>query len=711
MVNFYTTSGSPAFAPTLTREVIDMSRVIAHDRQINAGARYERYQRHTSIKTTVSSHKFNCDDQTAGGATAVFPHHHYGIELAPLQANGQLGLFVQRGSFTPTVGAKTATTNVTLVDEADGWYYMRLVPYDASNNVVTANQSMCVGYWVTVDRNGQARDSPWTIRQAGNFAWVHPVFAGPVYNTWIVYPKSAVTPQANPLPLRLTVTPFNTYLTYTSLARVELIGGSDAGDSNLHYPCLTADGVLVCSNSQGYEPTGMFAQYPSHPDVDGERGIARAPYALFLKGGRDGKVYGLTPHSMFVINSTGLKKTLAGITHVGTPPHWEDAPTTATDPRLRIQGNWDASIPVDQRWPRESWGFVWDPRSLLLDTNATPIGGELPHLPYTTDLGEVINGPRAFVVDSLNRLLELQFNGSNRDTPAVIKVKLTGLSDPWQITLTGQDTFCISERTAHRISEWNFQTWTKIRDVVSSPGASAVGFVQFPDSRRRFQWAAGQSVTTARTYDVVAPEGVECLYTHPTLGRWLYYGSLAKGEVERVHLDTLVREHVCYPTLSSPAGGVGSYFVQFAVSDGTFYPEGSVFTTTYYNGPEWGKPEGFKPDGTRIQLQNNLPGYGVNQGAGVPTNGSHYTIGVAIKDGRMFVSDSSGQIYYFCQKDAYDVDLTGNSTKAQSGYDQWVDRGYSVMHGPYALNRTTAPLPWGEHVDMDWWMTNVLRLT
>jgi hypothetical protein len=709
MVNFYTSASStstPAFVPTLTREEISMSRVIAHDRQLNAGARYERFQRHTTIKTTVSSHKFNCDDQTGGGATAVFPHHHYGIELAPLNANGQLGEYVERGTFTPAVGARTHTTDITLGSEPDGWYLLRIVAYDASNNVIATNG--CVKYWITIDRNGQARDSPWTVRQAGNFAWVHPVAAGPIYNQWIVYPKEAVTPQARPLPARFSVTPFSTNLTYTSLARVELLGGSDTADQNLYYPLLTEDGVLVAANSQGYEPSGMFLKYPNHADVDGERGIAMSPYPLFLRGGRNGKVYGMTPHSMFVIDSTGKKKTLCGITHSGTPYYWEHPATVPTDPRIRIVGNWDASIPADERWPRESWGFVWDPRSLLLDTTAAPIGGELPHLPYTTGLGETINGPRAFFVDSLNRLVEVQFNGSNRDTPPVCKVKLSGLFDPWSIALTSETTIAISERGANRISEWNFQTWTKVRDIVSSPTASVVGRVGATDARRRFSFWPGQSATTARTYDVVGPEGLDCHYTHPTLGRWLYYGSLAQEQVRRVHLDTGVIEHVCYPTIASPGGGVGSYYVQFAVSDGTFGPAGGLFTTTFYNGPEWGKPEAFKPDGTRWLLQNNAAGYGVNMGAGVPTNGSHYSIGVACHEGRLFTGDSSGQIYYMCKRDGYDNMLNG--TVAYSGWTQWVHRGYFLVHGPYSLNKTTNPLPYGEHPDMDYWMDYVVRL-
>jgi len=711
MVGFYTTSpqnAAPAFTPVIVREVMDLSTVIAHDNQLHAGSRYERYNRHTSITTTVSSHKFNCDDQSAGGAPRVFPHHHYGIELAPLLPSGQLGTYVERGSFTPAAGVKTATTNITLDTETDGWYLMRLVPYDISN--VVQLSFGCVKYWITVDRSGQAKDSPWVVSQIGNFDWDHGVGA---QNIWIIIPKALMGPIAQPLPERHTVTSFNTALTSTQLALVNVVQRGDNNDAIPRFPVKTSAGVMVTSNKMGYEAAEMFSKYPAQPDLDGPRGIATTPYPLFLRGGRNGKVYGMTPHSFFVVDSTGYKRTLCGITHVGPfPPHWETAPTIYSDPRIRIVGDWDPSIPLDERWPRECWGFVWDPRSLIVDFESPPetwVGGEPPHVPYTTALGEIINGPRGFFVDSLNRCVEVQFSGNNRETPPVCKVKIAGLSDPWSIAITSESTIAIAERMANKISEWNFETWTKIRDIVSSPSAALVGGIGATDSRRRFSYYPGQSTTTARTYDVVAPEGIDCLHESATIGRWLYYSSMAKGQVERIHLDTGVREHVAYPTLAG-TGGVGSYFVLISLSDGSFGPEGTVFTTTFYNGPRLGKPQAFLPGGSEWVL--TALAYGAIQGAGGKWTTSQYALGVSAHQGRLWFADQTGQIAYICKTDAYDEPISApDMAKAVAGQDKWHTRGYSMQHGPFATSITDTPLPWGEDADMDWWMTHILRLT
>jgi hypothetical protein len=691
---------------SLVREMIDITRVVAFDKQLTAGARYERWQKHLSIETTVSTHKINCDDQAVGGATVAFPYPRYGVEFAKLNDDKTLAPAVERGTFSPAAGAKTANVTITLGSETDGWYLTQIVGYDAAGARVAGHG---MKYWVVIDRNGQAKNSPLTVRQSSNYDWAHkpasnPAPAGKGWYSYVIYAKAAVTPQARPLPARDAVTPFATALTNASLARVALIPTTDSGDSDTHYPCVTNRGVLVSDNVQGYEPYHMFLKYPQIPDVDGPRGVCTTPFPLGLKGGRNGKVYGLSPHSLFVVDATGAKRTLAGITCVA-PYYWEHAPTSPTDPRIKIVGDWDASVPADERWPHEAWAFDWDPRSLLLDNNAAPIGGEQPHLSYTAANGDVINGPRGFWVDSLNRLVEIQFNGSNRAAPGKCRVRLSGLSDPWGMAVSGNSVY-ISERKANRVSEYNIETWTKVRDVVSSPDASVVGFVQgLP--RRRFRWNLGQSQTTARNYDCVAPESLVIR----TIGgiRWLYVGSMAKGEVERIDLDNGTREHVAYPVMAVSGNGVDSYFLQIAVSDGSFGPAGSVFTTTFYNGPALGKPQAILPNGTPWPYNGGEVGYGVDMGAGRPWNGSHYALAVDCHEGRLFCSDSSGAINYFCKADAYDKPI--DSAKARAGHEKWINEGHSAEHGPYAINRTTNPLPWGKDANLDYWMTNILRLT
>lgn len=682
---------------SLVRQTVNLQRVVALDRQLMSGSRYERYQKHTSLNQTVNVLKINCDDQTQGGLPVAFAYPKYGLQFAPLMPDNSVGSFIERGTVTVQPGTtKTANLTATLGNEPDGWYLTRLVAYDAAGNVVTSPTEWEGQYWLVIDRNGTARNDTRVVIQSGNFDWQH-TFAGTNlgYFTWIVLPKSAVVPQARPLPARNSVTPFSTTLGGGSLARVSLLPTTDTIDQNTHYPCVTNRGVTVCDNMQGYEPFHMFALFPTLPLMDGERGICTAPHALFLRGGRNGKVYGMTPWSFFVMDSTGKKTTLAGLVH-NEPTYWESPVSSVSDPRIRVVGNW-VGVPPAEQYPRESWGMDWDAQSLLLDNNAAPIGGEQPHLPYTTSAGQLVDGPRYFFVDVLNRCVEGQTNGRDRAAPHRMMVRISGLSDPWGCVSRGRSIF-IAERGRHAISEWSMDTYQKVRDVIIDPTASSLGAVG--TNPRRWQWFGGYPAgrDACRLRPIVAPEGLAII------DDWLYWGSMAQAQVKRVNLTTGIIENVCNVPLSV-GGGVDSYYVQIAVSDGTFGPKGSVFTTTFYN-DNLGKPNAFQPNGTGWGYQNYQQG--IDCGAGGNWNGSHYATGVAVHEGRMFCADSSGAINYFCKADSYDKPI--DAVKAKAGWSKWQGLGYSVMHGPYAINRSTAPLPWGIDANIDYWMTNVLRL-
>jgi hypothetical protein len=711
------TVSSPVPAPVFVRRQVDLARVVAFDRQLMAGSRYERFQKHTSINSTTTVHKINCDNQAGGGAPVPFSYPRYGVQFAPLLPDNSLGAFVERGTFSLAPGT-TTTTTVTITlggTESDGHYQSRFVAYDAAGAVVANPVETLMEYWIVIDRNGTAKNDPRVVIQSGNFDWTHyPAPApGKGWYSYCILPKTAVVPSARPLPKRDAVTPFSTTLSPTAMARVSLLPAPDTIDQNPHYPCVTDRGVTVCDNMQGYEPSHMFSKFPILPLVPGARGVCSFPFTLGGSGGRNGKFYGVTPWSIYVMDATGTGRTMAGLEHAGAPTYWETPVTSVADPRIRVVGFWDPNIPPAERYPREAWGIAWDARSLLLDTTAPPIGGEQPHLPYTTTTGQLVDGPRYFFVDSLGRLVEGQTSGTDRAAPHRFTVRMSGLGDSWDCATKGRSIY-ISIRDGHKIIEVSMDTYAKVRDVVFDATGFSLGVVG--TQPRRWTWSGGYPAgrDACRAAKIVAPEGLDVISTTNAVGvvddsdLWLYWGSMAQAQVRRVNLTTGAVEVVANVPLSV-GGGVDSYYVQIAVSDGSYGPRGSVATTTFYN-DNLGKPTFFRPDGTVWDYQGVAGGnytQGIDCGAGGHWNGSHYSTAVAIKEGRLFCADSSGAVNYFCKADAYDVVI--DAAKGKAGWQKWLELGFSVQHGPYAVNRS-GPLPFGVDANLDYWMTNVLRI-
>jgi hypothetical protein len=650
--------------------------------QYAGGDAYERYQRHLVLTSTSTD--LVVKSMTNGGPRQ-FSFARYAVIISP---KPDMSAAVIRGTFAAS--GSQATVTVSLGNEADGPHFARVVPIDAAGNFLphAAEGYPVYGFWI--DRNGMAKSHPKAIAQNASFIWSHSAAAGaPIYSDVALTEKSALEQLPLSLPQRLTVTPFSTALTPANVARVPLVACPDNADSDPHYPCVTTRGITVTENIQGYTPQRMFDALPALPLVDGPRGICTAPYSTVLRPGRNVKTYVGSPWSLAVFDSTGFKRTLFGLRHrPGAVPYYETPANSTTHPSIEIVGDFDPSIPVDERYPLESWFLVWDERSLLLDEAAAPIGGEQPHLPYTLPSGEVISGPRAFMGDRRGWVWELRFSGTDRPAPAKVRKWITGLSDPWGAdNMPTQNTFALAERSAHRICEWSMDAPnTKVRTILSSAGTGAMQTFGSPGQRR---WKA--DVTAARALPVCAPESVR------VRGNVLTYGSLAQEQVRAFDLATNAELGVvATPTVNY--GGVGSYFVDHDVSDGTCGPAGTVFTVTFYNSNS-GHPQAFLPGGAGWGYMNYT--YGVDRGRG-SWNGGHYPIAIGCGDGRFISSNSAGGIDYFCKADAYDAPV--DIAKAYRGYVDYRNAGLSILHGPYLVNRNAIPVARGVNADRDYWL-------
>jgi hypothetical protein len=605
------------------------------------GLNYERYQRPLIFTAASTRLRFW---RSSNGSLLPFLHNRYALFLyrKPDLSDGKV------------IAATDVTGGAGWFDavpaDVDGSGFVRILPVDAANTAIPNPLETYPVKGCTVDVGGTAKNSPTMTVDNGTYAWTH----GVQKSMWALMPKDLPLIPA-PLPLREVVSPFNTNLPPSQLARVQLVMNTDAIDQDRHHRCVTR-GVTVTENRQGYFPEQMFDRWPRLQIKGGERGVATFPFALTGLPGRNGKLYLHNAHAFAVVDTTGQVRILAGLEH-NEATYWETPVSSAADPRITIHGNWDPAIPVDKRHPWESWGFGWDQRSLALDPSAPPIEGEQPHAV----------GPTGFATCRHGRVLRYRFSPTDRAAPCNVDEWITGLADPWGLVTTLRNTIIVAERGSHRISEWSMDTPnTKIRDILHTPQAAAAGGV--PVAPRRFAGGVG---ATARQYDCCAPEGLALL------DEWLYFGSLAQSEVRRINLVTgALEKGLAFPTIS--LSSVGSYFVNIAVSDGTFGPKGTIFCTTFFNS-QHGHPEAFLPGGQKWDYTGY--GYGLASGRGPGFNGGHYPTMVACAGGRLYAGDSGGGVDYFCKADAYDGPYNGAAI--QRGYEGHRNSGDSLIYGPY----------------------------
>jgi hypothetical protein len=617
---------------TLTSRMIDLTKVVLFKSYLESG-NYERYQRLQVLTGDSATLKFQGYDWTGPRLRALAASSYNLLVDGTVQA-----------TTTVAPGTQTAEFTLDLRNVAEGWHQIdiqgsggescpQFLVYRqrGSAPVNTDRIPVCTGTWSLI------------FHTAGrHFIGTVPARSTPT----IIH----LTPRDTPA--------FTDKLSRSSLVQTQILPVRPADE---HRPTLTRSGLMSSFTSQVYFWHHLIGRIPRFPLLDGPRGQGSVSMPTHLQVGRNGKVYFCDPWRLGVVSAYGEVKTLAGYRHRTIPTYWEE------EADLELVGDWSA-IPESRRGFHELWGMTWDQRTLGTDPNATPIGGEQPH----------VTGPRAFVSDTQNnRVCLLTFSPTSRDAPPKVTEFITNLADPWDVVYDSGVLY-VSERLAHRISAYDATTGAFLRVVVQGSALAALNTARVPYRL--------STLDAARAQPVVAPEG---LYVQDG---WLYFGSRAMEQVKRVRLSSGAVEVV-----ANLQGDNNMQYVKIAVSDGTFGPRGTVFDVTWSPG-YYGFPTAYLPDGT---LWNYLYGYdGDEPGLPYATNG--YPTGVAVAAGRL-VWGSAVEGLVMLSKAASN-ETRYDYTRYKRGEKEYISRGYPLLYGHAGWGFFGIPLPWGQSADMDYFL-------
>jgi hypothetical protein len=645
----------------INRRAVNLASVLLFD-GFHRSSRYERYQRLQELTGSTAEIKFRLFDLASGGVELPIPAGVYELLVDD----------VVQTSVTMPGGTTLGTFTLDITGLDDGWRILDIV------RVALPSQS--AAQWaVFVNKAGGTVAAQDEIPvMTGSYDLSHSL----VDHMWAWVP-STFDPAEHPLPDR-TCPSFSTADAATTFYRTNMVMDRK---ENIHRTSVNTRGIRTTFNNQNYEFGDMVREYPTFHLLDGPRGVGTLMMPTHIMVDRHGGAYCLDPWRVVRVGSDGTVTTRCGYRHYEPPHNYGEVPRVPED--MELLGDWSA-IPLERRGFHELWGGAFDLLTVAfanLDTGApqqlNSVNGELEH-PHSV-------GPRLFVADSQrNRICLLTFTRDSFTAEPVVTEFLPGLLDPWDVvwspgTEEGLSTgvLYISERTGHKITCYNAVTGAFIRTVVSGLPLATV-----TDNRFVVRTAP---LDTIRLEDVVAPEG---LYLQ---GGYLYYGSMAMGEVRRVHLTTGVIEVMCRPTISLEL----SHFVKIAVSDGTFGPLGTIFTVTFSNQSSF--PQAFLPNtgpaGTSWAYRGDVPflmsGKGGWRSLGYPT-------AVGVGNGRMYCGSTQEGLVRISKVQTGDP--TANETKYNSGANEWKERGYRVVYGDEGFGYQSLPLPWGVHEDIDYFL-------
>ncbi len=648
----------------INRRVLNLADTLFFDTH-HLSSRYERYQRMVVLEGSSASLRFKRFNIAAGGTVLSI-------------AAGQYQLLIDGVVFTTitqAAGLTTGTFTVNLNLIADGWHIFE-VKEVANPSRSTAPWAMCVN-----KSGGVVTPSATIPVVAGSYDLTH--------GSDMVHAFLPNTFAPTPMPLvARTATHFSTAEPRTNLFRESIV--VHRSDTNINRPSITADGVVGTFNYQNYTWQDVIRKYPALHLMDGERGIGSLMSPTHIMLDRHGGAYCADSWRVVRVSQTGKVTTRAGYRSSSPPRHYTEQ---RNGDGLELVGDWSA-IPVERRGFHETWGLAFDRDSLASDPDGVPqfnsVNGqmELPHL----------NDVRLFVTDTQNnRIILLTFAKDDFNAEPVVTEFKTGMSDPWDIVWEDGKLY-VSERQANRIVELDATTGEEIRTVVE--GASIVTIGADRLVIRIGATTADQiaHMSTLRAEPVVLPDG---LYFQDG---WLYYGSVAQGEVRRVHLVTGEIQVICRPTLVINNANE-SAFIKFAVSDGTFGPRGTVFTTTWGNSGTFGFPEAWLPgtfNGTNATKWSYfLFSRGVERGKGNAGgwDAAGYPSSVGVGNGRMYCGSSEEGLYQFTK--ALPEDPTPNAAQLVSGRDKYKRRGYRIVYGDQGFGYQGLDLPFGEDDDID----------
>lgn len=492
------------------------------------------------------------------------------------------------------------------------------------------------------------------------------VMAGGTKHDWALVP-AAYNPKPVPLTPRVhepfAVPLLGPDLHYTMIAPLRF------GDISRPNEFLLPDGSKVLStfDAQPYFWDDMIAAVPRVPCLDGPRGVGTIGMVTkVIATGIEGNAWGCDPWRVVRIDKFGAITTVAGYRHTGNI-----LSNPLQPPRVDLIGDWSA-VPADRRGFRELWGAAFDERTLGLDTTRS-IDGQNPHA------GDV----HLYVADSQrNRVCKLEFDGSDRSVPPRVTEWLTDIADPWGMAIRGERMY-LTERQSNRITEYDLDTRQLVRVVVQGVPLARV------DQRHR--WVVrGASLETLREANCVAPEGLALA------DDWLYWGSVAQGQIRRVHLVTGEVEAYADMPLDN-----NSLFCDVAVSDGSFFPRHTVFGAHWSNGQQ-GQPFCVLPPGMTlfnpgVGRPTRSVGYFDGRAAGTKAQGVYCT-SVHVDAHGLWVGVANEGLLRITKRKAGE---TLPSAAAERGGAEFKSRGLDLIHGDSAFGFYSLPLPWGISPDID----------
>lgn len=693
--------------PVIVSTQFDMNVTITDTFQYSGG-RYERFKQLLVIGTSPFSLPLQASGWAGGGTTNVtFGYARIDVGIASVATDGTLGTSNIRGNLSaPT--ARVGNATLTLVDEPDGPCLITLYGVDAGGT-----STKLISHGAYIDRTGNAKNHPYCWVQNCSNDWEAVNNAGgntPTDQRALVKVADIQTTRVQPLSPRIgAVSP--TAMLPVNITRRELVpGGINYGVRSR--PNRTKSGIWHTENRQDYFYTDLVSKAPKLPLLDGPRGACTTPMTTDIVFGRNGKVYGANPWQVWVIDSTGTKRTLYGIRHL-YPITWSEACSPGDpgwDSMMEIVGNWDASVPLAERFAWESWGMSWDQRTLFPIDDSAPIPpGETEHPHYPP-------GPTHFRTDRHGYVLRAQSSPISHTIPPTI-TRWCSANDPWGIACVGNLLY-VSERGANRISIFSADTPnTYLGALIEDTTAVTLGAVD--QSLRRWK---GANAATCRSHTIVAPEGL--VYQDG----YVYWGSLAQAEVRRIAVSGGTPEVVAQPYVDN-----NSNYVYIAISDGNFGPRGSVAATTW-SVTNSGRPHiylptaGVAPDGTpltnSVEWQWDGEANGIIQGRGPHWNTDSYGSAVAFgyaganpprpEDpayGALACSSANGNISIYTLADDA-VDGPARSSTDQRTFDAqmlaglvWYRANAQVLHDVWCSG-ANYQLPWGQNADADAFMHN-----
>jgi hypothetical protein len=599
----------------------------------------------------------------------------------------------------------------------DGTEAARATPVDDIADFTVQTAGLAEGWrMLEVESDGGESCIPW-------FAFVQhgadpvpqermPVFTQPhdcQKRGWAMWAYAWVPARSQPvtLPLAPRVTPaFSGPKDRRSLIERHLVPGQiEAGP--VYYTRVT-NGVMHTEQEEGYYFYSIGAKMPRLALLDGPRGAGTIVMPMHIQVSHTGGAWVCEAWRVCMVFPDGEVRTLAGRRHKSPahiPPQGENTDADLLE-GTELVGDW-SEIPEPRRGFHELWGLAWDQRTLHPhDPTAEPImvGGAAvkPH----------VRNPLAFLPDSLNSRI-CTIEGDRRDptltsTPIKVREFKTGLSDPWDCVCV-DGVLYVSERGANRIAAYDADTGDLLRVVVDggptagllATGATPpAGWLAYVRQQDRFVRRAA-AIDKIRALPCCLPEG---LYH---LDGWLYFGSIAAGQVRRVNLTTgelqIVVKDITYNYASTN-------FCKIAVSDGSFGPRGSVFVCTWALAPR-GRPMAWLPDGTpwAYNTTSYLYGPGLEWGS----VGYHSAVGVGggpstlPPDDPGFEASSRGKLIYGTSSYGLREITLAQGERAYTAAEckamdeAWYGRALQIKYGHGGWGQYGEPQPWGVDADVD----------